>query len=59
MTTTDALITGYGSPLEFGEKDPELEISEPVEPLIYWIENTTPVPFRDLIKEGRVLELCF
>jgi hypothetical protein len=34
------------------KKNPELEISEPVEPLVYWIENTTPVALRDLIKEG-------
>ena len=34
------------------KKNPELEISEPAEPLVYWIENTTPVALRDLIKEG-------
>jgi hypothetical protein len=34
------------------KKNPELEISEPVEPLVYWVENTTPVELRDLIKEG-------
>jgi len=34
------------------KKDPELELSEPVEPLVYWIENTTPVALRDLIKEA-------
>lgn len=34
------------------KKNPELEISEPVEPLVYWIENTTPVELREIIKEG-------
>ena len=34
------------------KKIPELEISEPIQPLVYWIENTTPVELRDLIKEG-------
>ena len=34
------------------KKNPELEVSEPLEPLVYWVENTTPVELRDLIKEG-------
>jgi hypothetical protein len=25
------------------KKDPSAAVSEPVEPLVYWIENTTPV----------------
>ncbi|MEM1410501.1 MAG: zinc-dependent metalloprotease, partial [Pseudomonadota bacterium] len=32
--------------------DPEAELSEPVKPITYWIENTTPYEFRDAIKEG-------
>ena len=23
-------------------KDPDAELSEPVEPIVYWVENTTP-----------------
>ena len=34
------------------KKNPELEVSEPIQPLVYWIENTTPVELRGLIKEG-------
>ena len=34
------------------KKDPAAAISEPVEPITWWIENTTPVEFRDIIKEG-------
>ncbi|MGK7391725.1 MAG: zinc-dependent metalloprotease [Candidatus Cyclobacteriaceae bacterium M2_1C_046] len=34
------------------KKDPEAELSEPVEPIVWWIENTTPVEFRETIKEG-------
>lgn len=34
------------------KRNPELPISEPVDPIVYWIENTTPVELRDLIKDG-------
>lgn len=34
------------------KKDPEAELSEPVEPIIWWIENTTPHEFRNTIKEA-------
>ena len=53
MTTTDAI--NYRDMVHrwnLVKKNPELEISEPVEPLVYWIENTTPLEFRDLIKDG-------
>lgn len=31
------------------KKDPGAALSEPVEPITWWIENTTPVEFRDVI----------
>ena len=34
------------------KKDPDAELSEPVEPIVWWIENTTPVEHRDTITEG-------
>jgi len=34
------------------KKDPEAEISESVEPIVWWIENTTPHEFRETIKEA-------
>ncbi|MEL6363422.1 MAG: zinc-dependent metalloprotease [Pseudomonadota bacterium] len=34
------------------KKDPDAELSEPVEPIVWWIENTTPEAYRDIIKEG-------
>lgn len=34
------------------KKDPEAEVSDPVEPITFWIENTTPLEFRDSVKEG-------
>jgi len=34
------------------KRDPSAAISEPVEPIVWWIENTTPLEFRDAIREG-------
>ena len=34
------------------KKNPEARISEPVEPIVYWIENTAPKEYRDAIAEG-------
>ena len=59
MTTTDAVnYRDLVHRWNLVKKNPELEISEPIEPLVYWIENTTPMEMRDLIKEG-VESWCF
>ncbi|MCC5855762.1 MAG: zinc-dependent metalloprotease [Idiomarina sp.] len=34
------------------KKDPDAELSEPVEPIVWWLENTTPEEWRDVIREG-------
>jgi hypothetical protein len=34
------------------KKDPEAKISEPVQPIVWWIENTTPVEFRPVVKNA-------
>ncbi len=34
------------------KKDPNAAISEPVEPITWWIENSTPHEWRETIKEG-------
>ncbi|CAN5903611.1 zinc-dependent metalloprotease [soil metagenome] len=34
------------------KKDPAAALSEPVEPIVWWIENTTPLEFRDTIREA-------
>lgn len=34
------------------KKDPAAAISEPVEPIVYWVENKTPVEYRQIIKEA-------
>lgn len=37
------------------KKDPSAAVSEPVEPIVWWIENTTPKELRSYIRDG-VLE---
>ncbi len=34
------------------KKDPNAALSEPVEPIVWWIENTTPLEYRQTIKEA-------
>ena len=34
------------------KKDPTKDLSEPVTPITFWIENTTPYELRDYIKDG-------
>lgn len=37
------------------KKNPEQAISDPVEPIVWWMENTTPEQFKDAVRAG-VLE---
>jgi hypothetical protein len=34
------------------KKDPHAALSEPVEPIVFWIENTTPYAFRDAVRDA-------
>lgn len=34
------------------KKDPAAAISEPVEPIVFWVENTTPVEYRQIIVDA-------
>ena len=34
------------------KKYPNEKLSDPIKPIIYWIENTTPLEFRQIIKDG-------
>ncbi|MBC7902017.1 MAG: DUF5117 domain-containing protein, partial [Gemmatimonadaceae bacterium] len=34
------------------KKDPSAAVSEPVEPIVWWIENTTPVEYRQTIMDA-------
>ena len=37
------------------KQNPDQAVSDPVEPIVWWMENTTPEPFKEAIREG-VLE---
>lgn len=42
------------------KKNPDLAISEPVKPIVWWIENTTPLEIRPTIKKaGELWNLAF
>ena len=52
---TDASVTPYRDLVQrwhLVKQDPEAAVSEPVEPIVWWIENTTPMEFRESIREG-------
>lgn len=34
------------------KKDPTAAVSEPVEPIVYWVENTTPLEYRQIIVDA-------
>jgi hypothetical protein len=34
------------------KQDPGAALSEPVEPIVFWIENTTPYAFRDAVRDA-------
>lgn len=34
------------------KKNPSAKLSEPVEPIVYWIENTTPLEYRQIVKDA-------
>ena len=38
--------------MEFEKKYPDREMSEPVEPIVYWLENTIPEEFDSQWKDG-------
>ena len=52
---TSASVTPYRDMIHrwnLVKKNPKLAISEPIEPITWWIENTTPKELRPIIKEG-------
>ncbi|MDZ4666408.1 MAG: zinc-dependent metalloprotease [bacterium] len=53
MTTTEAIA--YKDLIHrwhLVKKDSNAALSEPIEPIVWWIENTTPLEFRATIKEA-------
>ncbi|MBL4539990.1 MAG: DUF5117 domain-containing protein, partial [Oceanicaulis sp.] len=52
---TDTSVTPYDDVINrwrLVKQDPTAEISDPVEPIVWWIENTTPVELRDTIRDA-------
>ena len=52
---TDDTVTPYRDLVQrwhLVKKDPAAALSEPVEPIVWWIENTTPMEFRESVREG-------
>jgi hypothetical protein len=52
---TDTSVTPYDDVINrwrLVKQDPDAEISDPVEPIVWWIENTTPVELRDTIRDA-------
>ncbi|WP_225895266.1 zinc-dependent metalloprotease [Leptolyngbya sp. NIES-2104] len=37
------------------KKDPNAPLSEPVKPIVFWIENSVPLEYRDAVREGALL----
>ena len=37
------------------KQDPSLPLSPPKEPIVFWIENTVPKPYREAIREGALM----
>ena len=51
MTHRPGKLSRFHKQMEIRKEDPEKELSEPLKPIVYWIENTTPHDLRDIIKE--------
>jgi len=52
---TDTGFTPYADLINrwrLEKADPEAAVSDPVEPIVWWIENTTPEEIRDEVREG-------
>ena len=48
----DDPVTRYINRWRLQKKDPSKEVSDPVEPIVYWIENSTPKKWRPAVKAG-------
>jgi hypothetical protein len=51
-TTAAAPWIDYINRWPLKKKDPGADVSDPVEPIVFWIENTTPLEYRDAVREG-------
>lgn len=49
---TDSLYVRYINRFHLKKKDPGAEVSEPEEPIVFWLENSIPLEYRDYFREG-------
>ena len=49
---SDSPYVRYINRWNLEKQNPQAKISEPKEPIVYWIENTVPYEFRDAVREG-------
>jgi hypothetical protein len=49
---TDSAYVRYINRWQLEKQDPTAPLSKPVEPIVFWIENTVPYEYRDPIKAG-------
>jgi hypothetical protein len=52
---TSHSATPYRDPIQrwnLEKKNPEQAISEPLQPIVFWLENTTPYEYREVIREA-------
>ncbi|MAJ45076.1 MAG: hypothetical protein CMF96_10085 [Candidatus Marinimicrobia bacterium] len=51
----DSPYVRYVNRWHLEKAEPRFDISKPKKPIVYWIENTVPVEYRDAVKEGVLL----
>lgn len=49
---TETPYVRYTERWDLKKKDPDAELSEPVEPIVFWVENTVPEEYKEIVKEG-------
>ncbi|MGC9503045.1 zinc-dependent metalloprotease [Baaleninema sp.] len=54
LTSRDPFVR-YVQRWHLEKQDPSAPLSPPVEPIVFWIENTVPEKYRDAIREGVLL----
>ena len=53
--TADTRYIRYANRFRLEKADPDAEMSAPVEPIVFWLENTIPYEYRDAVREGVLL----
>lgn len=51
VDSTDS-VTRFINRWRLAKKDPSAEVSDPVEPIVFWIENSTPKRWRKAVRAG-------